>query len=306
MATDAHLAANIRRVELPGDRSLVVRPVTPGDVAGVEALYDGLDDEARYRRFFSNFRPDHAFYERVTTVAAHGGFGLVAVLEAGNAGDTIVGEAGYFTRASGGEPELAITVAQPWRGWLGAYLLDTLLAAAADRGIPNLRAEVLVANGPMVALLRTRGYATVEHSDWSIMSVLIGTRGRTPCWEGRNAHPRVLVEVPGGRWQGEEEARARGIDVLVCPGPRDYPARCPALEGEVCPLAAQADAIVVRPIAGDPRWEALIEAHARLHPDIPIAVELPGRTGGSGLVALAPVLAAAQDSDAAADTRADT
>jgi hypothetical protein len=42
-----------RRVALPDGRALVIRPVVTTDVDGLATLYAGLDDESRYRRFFS-------------------------------------------------------------------------------------------------------------------------------------------------------------------------------------------------------------------------------------------------------------
>jgi len=265
--------AGRRSVPLPGNRTLVVRPATRADVPALEALYGELDDEARYRRFFSMYRPNREFLERMATAAERGGYELLAIVRDDRSGEErVIAEAGY-TISRKGVAELAITVAEAWRGWVGAYLLDALVDAAAARGVDNLRAEVLVANRPMLALARSRGYATVGHPDWTIVSLLIGTHGRTPTWPERDGPPRVLVEVPGGRWPAEQEARAAGLDVVVCPGPREYPARCPALDGEPCPLATHADAIVVVPPAGDSRWQALLESHASLHAGVPVLVE---------------------------------
>jgi hypothetical protein len=36
-------------------------------------------------------------------------------------------------------------------------------------------------------------------------------------WPGTHERPRLLVEVPGGRWHAEEAARAAGFQVLACP-----------------------------------------------------------------------------------------
>jgi hypothetical protein len=62
------------------------------------------------------------------------------------------------------------------------------------------------------------------------------------------------------------------------------------LEGQSCPLAADADAVVVHVRPDDATWRALVDAHARLHPGVPIVVEDPGGASRS-LVALAPRLA---------------
>jgi hypothetical protein len=44
-------------VHLPGGELLTVRPVTPADVDGLVALYDGLSEDDRYRRFFTGTCP---------------------------------------------------------------------------------------------------------------------------------------------------------------------------------------------------------------------------------------------------------
>ncbi|HEX6568735.1 MAG TPA: GNAT family N-acetyltransferase, partial [Acidimicrobiales bacterium] len=200
-------AAGVRRVDLPDGRSLVVRPVAPGDVDGLAALYEGMSDEDRYRRFFSGFQPDRDFLERAVAVRERGGYGLVAVESAagGAAVPRIVGEASYELLPNG-DGEMAMAVAGDWRGWLGPYLLDALIAAAAARGVPNLEADVLATNSPMLSLLRARGYATLQHDDWVSLRLMVGTAGHTPVWPRRAgrgsgpAGPRVLVEAPGGRW----------------------------------------------------------------------------------------------------------
>jgi hypothetical protein len=116
----------------------------------------------------------------------------------------------------------------------------------------------------------------MEHDGWSALRVRIGTRGGVPTWDGAGAGRRVLVEAPGGRWEGEEEARAAGLSVLACFGPASNP-ECPALHGRRCPLAADADPVVVRYPPGDRAWAALIEAHRRLHPETAIILEAIGR-----------------------------
>lgn len=288
-ASDAHGATEpapaTRQARTPGCRSvplkdgktLVVRPATPADADGLAALYEHLADQDRYLRFFSYYRPPRSFFEQLATLAERGGYELVVVVcDASGKEADVVAEAGYAPSKDGGDPELAITVADGWRGWLGPFLLDALVDVAAARGVHNLRAEILLTNGPMLALVRARGYVTLDHAGWSSVTVRIGTEGCTPTWHDRATGGRVLVEASGGRWTGEDQARAAGLHVLVCPGPGAYPAHCPALEGRACPLAADADGIIVVPRPDDPRWTALLDAHARLHPNVPVVVQRGG------------------------------
>jgi hypothetical protein len=267
----------VRTAPLPGGGRVRVRPVEPGDVDGLVALYATLSDEDRYRRFFSAFVPDRPFFEHMATVVGRGGFGVVAL----DAEDRIVAEANYELLPDG-DGELGMVVAEGWRGWLGAYLLDTLVEAACCRGVPNIEADVLVVNGRMLSLLRRRGYATLTSDDWTSLRLIVGTAGVTPVWPPAGAgapgadRPRVLVEARGGRSSVGSEVEARGLAVITCSGPRGPRPRCPVLAGRPCPLAAAADAIVVTNPGDDDLWPALIPAHGELHPGVPVYVEPHG------------------------------
>jgi hypothetical protein len=99
----------------------------------------------------------------------------------------------------------------------------------------------------------------------------------------------VLVESRGGRWHAGKEAAEAGLRVITCSGPRGPRARCPVLAGRPCPLAAAADAVVVSHPPDDDRWRDLVDAHARLHPGVPVCVEprapASGPSPGSATVA---------------------
>lgn len=265
----------MRTAPLPGGGCIRVRPVEPGDVDGLVALYATLSDEDRYRRFFSTFAPDRPFFERMASVASWGGFGVVAL----DADDRIVGEANYVPLPDG-DGELGMVVAEDWRGWLGSYLFDTLLEAASLRGVPNIEADVLVVNGRMLSLLRHRGYATLTSDDWTSVRLMVGTGGTTPVWPPAGPgvpdadRPRVLVEARGGRSSVGAEAEARGLAVITCSGPHQARHGCPVLSGRPCPLATEADAIVVTNLPeADDLWQAVIAAHREQHPGIPVCID---------------------------------
>lgn len=277
----------VRRTCLPEGGTLVIRPVDRGDLDAATGLYAGLDEEAAYRRFFSGFHPDHEFFEHLVSVAERGGAGLVAVIEGGADGERMVGEAS-FERLANGNGELAITIDGSWRGWLGPYLLDALLEVAAARGVPNLEADVMLTNGPMLALLRARGYATVPTQDWSVVRAVIGAADRRPSWPDDRTGVRVLVEGAGGHWRGADDAAAAGVEVLGCTGPGAGGPPCPAIAGKPCPLAAGADVIVLSHPADTEEWRSLRDAHATLHPGVPICVELP-RPGGEARADETPI-----------------
>ena len=220
--------SSIQEIELPGGTAMVVRPVAEADVPGLAALYAGLSADDLRRRFFSVYHPSPEFLARIAC-GTEGRVGLVAVVHDPDAGTSIdssnggriVAEA-HYAPLPDGDAEFAITVAPDWRGWLGPYLLDALVETAAAHDVPNLQAEILLENSPMLAIVRARGYATLDHTDYSVVRVTIGTSSRTPSWPGVHERPRVLAEVPGGRWRTEAAARGRRIrgDRLPGPGPR--------------------------------------------------------------------------------------
>lgn len=256
---------------LPDGRTMVVRPVAAGDVAGLRTLYEGFSIDDLHKRFFSAYHPTDKFLNSLVHAEEDGGFRLVAVVDG-----ELVGEVGYAALPNG-DAEFGIAVAADWRGWLGAYLLDALVAEAAERGVPNLEAEILLENRRMLALVRARGYATVDHDEWTTARVIIGAAaGSVPAWPGPRTRPRVLVEVPGGRWRAEAAARAAGLQVVACPGPQGQPPdHCPLLRGEPCPLASEADAVVFCLRPEDPRSEAILVGHERLPPDVALCVDVP-------------------------------
>jgi ribosomal protein S18 acetylase RimI-like enzyme len=156
-------------VRLSGDRALTIRTIRRTDVAGLDALFEGLSNEDRYRRFFGYSHPGPKFLEQMTRAEEEGGYRLVAV--ASDAEDTLVAEAGYAMLPDG-NAEFALTVADGWRGWLGPYLLDALVTAAAARHVPNLQADVLVENTRMLTLLTSRGYVTLRRQSSEVRAAI--------------------------------------------------------------------------------------------------------------------------------------
>ena len=263
-------------IDLADGRVMTVRATTADDAERISQLYEGLTMMDRHRRFFGAFSPHVEWCRKWASVAERGGFGVIALVsddaDDADADDAIVvAEAGYAIRADG-DGDLAITVATPWRGWLGAYLLDVLVHRAALEGVRNLQADVLLENGPMLALLRHRDAVAIGHDD-GVARLSIGTSGTTPDWPPRETRPRILVEVAGRRWSHEHAAEAAGLALTMCAGPGHRLGHgCPVLEGGRCPLADGADAIVMLLDPADARSQELIEAHRRNNPGIPVLV----------------------------------
>ena len=259
----------LRSVDLRDGRRLVVRPATTADVDPVLALYDRLSPRDLHRRFFTKHKPSRRIVEE-WMAPDRMGEALVAEVVDGDH-DELVGEAGY-SLLSDGDGELGITVDPEWRGWLGSWLLDALVEAAADRGVPNLHADVLLLNRPMVAVLRHRGAATVEHPDLGQVRLVIATEGQTPGWAPKRTRPHLLVEGVKGMWWGEDLAHTAGFEVRICAGPGEVAERCPVLRGEECPLVEGADAVVAEFGAQNPLGAEIVERVSCHRPGMTIVV----------------------------------
>jgi RimJ/RimL family protein N-acetyltransferase len=261
-------------VQLPEGHTLALRTATLADVPGLTRMYKSLSDEDRYRRFFSVSRPRKQLMERFVEANEKGGLWLVAVADDG----TIVADVGY-TLLANGDAEVAITVSEHWRGWLGPFLLETIAERAAARGIHNLRATILLENRKMLRLAARRGCAIVDYPDASMVELTMATDHGIPGWAPVHDRPRLLVEGCGGRWHGLDAARRAGWDVIACAGPgSSRVGPCPLLtEGGHCPLVDDADEIVTAFPASDERGVELAAAHARRGTAAPIVADADWR-----------------------------
>jgi hypothetical protein len=168
-------------VSLSDGRTLTVRTVTEADVEGLDALFESLSEDDRYYRFFGLSHPGRKFLEQMARAEDEGGHRLVAVVS--GAENRLVAEAGYALLPDG-NGEFALTVADGWRGWLGPYLLDAIVAVAAARGVPNLQADILVSNIRMLALVSNRGYVTLDRESSQVRVAIDAARPR-PRPQGR-------------------------------------------------------------------------------------------------------------------------
>jgi hypothetical protein len=275
-------ADRVEQFDVGDGRTLVIRPTTGDDAHQLEVLYRALDPDDQRRRFFTAWSPQETWCRSWASVAERGGFGVIAIVthHAGEtaeetagetAGETVAGEAGYAI-LSDGDGELGVTVADDWRGWLGAYLVDRIVEHAAANGIENLQADVLLENSPMRRILAHRGAVVFNH-DGGTDHVAISTAGHVPSWPPGETRRRVLVEAIGGRWSGEGAASNADIAVAVCRGPsRRQRHGCPVLTGGRCPLADDAHAIVVLLDPDDEEVASIVDAHVAQNPSTPVFV----------------------------------
>ena len=268
-------------VVLPDGRSVAIRRMTPADAPALGELYRGLPVEDRRMRFFTAFEPERSWFEQWASVSDGGGFGLVAVTkQPGDDRDVevIVGDAGA-TLLPNGNVEAAFTVAREWRGGLGSRLFEATMTEARRRGVRNLELEVLLENAPMLGLIRKYRYGVLIHG-YASARFVVGTHADGPAWAPNDDRQRVLVEIAGGWWGGEEGLHDSDVQVVVCPGPA--PGRkCPATTGKECRLAHDADVIVMRLRNDNPETDAIRAAHWAHHPRPRIVTTLDaGDLGG--------------------------
>ncbi len=140
-----------------GDGTMVrIRPIESGDVVALVEFHEGLSFGTVYRRFFGG-HPHLGTHEAEHFCAADNvdRFALVAVAD-----DAVVGVARMERVDPATTAEVAFVLADRFqhRG-LGRVLALRLAAAASERGITELVADILPDNLPMLRLLPDAGFA---------------------------------------------------------------------------------------------------------------------------------------------------
>ncbi len=146
--------------------SVTVRPLAAGDLPGLGTLLHGLDDRARYRRWFTG----GADVDGATSWAAHPeeqhAVGFVAVTQSGE----IVGHAALVPMGAA-RAEVSFEIAAPWRHRSSARgLLAALDRHAGQRGLKILVAAVLTENRDMLAVMREHGPCR-QHRDGNVVEL---------------------------------------------------------------------------------------------------------------------------------------
>lgn len=181
-ATRAPLAVADRWFLADG-RSVVVRPLGPGDAAAEQAFVAGLSPASRYLRFHVGLqRLPPSLLRALTEIDQRLHVALVACTAGGDGDETIVADARYVIGADPREAEFAVAVADDWQGaGLGREMMRRLLLRAADDGLLRLVGRVLWDNRPMLGLTRALGgKATADVGDASALRAVLGVpRSRT-------------------------------------------------------------------------------------------------------------------------------
>lgn len=172
----------------------VVRPVRPGDKARVEAGFERLSPESRYRRFLAPMtRLSAETLRYLTEIDHHDHEALLALDER----DRAVGVARYVrSPADPASAEAAVTVADDWQGrGLGTTLTTLLADRARTEGVERFTAVMLAENRDMLEVLEEVGPVRVIARDAGTLEV----EAALPP-EGMGEHAREMLRgAAGGR-----------------------------------------------------------------------------------------------------------
>ncbi len=151
--------------------TIAVRPLATGDVAAIGSWFDRLGPETRYARFLGSVavlddrtraqlaQVDHRDHEALTAVTPDG---------------AVVGIARYIRLPDSTTAEVAVAVADQWRGrGIASLLLQRIAARARAMGIDCLTALCLASNGTILGLLSRLGPMTTTPPEAEVVEVRI-------------------------------------------------------------------------------------------------------------------------------------
>lgn len=159
------------RLQLRDGRSVEIRPIRSTDAEAVQAFVRNLSEHARRMRFLSSIRElTPRMLRSLTEVDGRLASVLVALTRDGR-GERIVALAQYAASEDGESCDLALVIADGWRGLrLGGGLMDMLLETAREAGFARAEGDVLRGNDAMLGLARAFGFA-VAHNPRDAMTL---------------------------------------------------------------------------------------------------------------------------------------
>jgi GNAT superfamily N-acetyltransferase len=139
-------------IELKDGSTIFLREVRPTDRGAIEAGFEGLSPESRYRRFFTAMsRLSDADLTYLTDVDHHDHEAVIAF----DGEDGPVGVARYVRVDPPEEAEVAVAVIDAWQGkGAGTALVERLVQRARENGIERFVATVLAENEDAIDLFR--------------------------------------------------------------------------------------------------------------------------------------------------------
>src|SRR5689334_11303219 len=143
-------------VVLRDGSTLRLRQPSRDDLAGLLAFFQALSDESLYRRFHGHPSVDPRMVEPMLEPDWIERGSLI-----GMKGEQVVAAANYVRLREARTAEVAFAVADELQGrGIATRLLEQLAMAAADVGIEEFIAEVMLENGAMLRVFADAGFET--------------------------------------------------------------------------------------------------------------------------------------------------
>lgn len=167
--------AMIGQLMLADGRSVIVRPVSPQDAAGEQALLTAMSPNSRRMRFHGAVSQLPAsLLRQMTDIDYPRHVALVAEALVDSETTELIADARYVVRSDSPEQgEFAIAVADAWQGLgLGRMLLKRLAEHGCRHGVRVLDGSVLVGNHAMLGMMQSMGARICdEPGDATLMRV---------------------------------------------------------------------------------------------------------------------------------------
>ena len=161
----------VRDVILRDGSSLRLRSPRLEEASEIEAFFEGLTLESRYRRFHGagNTRAAGRQYSEAD--------GENRVVLIGRQGGEIVAVAGYERLREPNVADVAFAVADDQQGrGTGTRMLEQLARLGGERGIERFTADVLADNRRMLGVFRNAGFAVTRAGSGGVANLLLDIR----------------------------------------------------------------------------------------------------------------------------------
>jgi len=151
--------------------TILIAPLEPGDDGTITRWFAALEPDTRYSRFLAPVeRLGPSVLHRLADVDHHDHEALVALAP----DHAVIGIARYIRGANPEAAEVAMTVADRWRGrGVATLLLRELSTRARSAGIRRFWATCLSTNDAIIRLLTRLGPSSVSAPDAGVVQVRI-------------------------------------------------------------------------------------------------------------------------------------
>jgi acetyltransferase len=160
--------------QLADGKDITIRPIRPEDAEIEQDFIRGLSEETKYFRFMRSLHElTPEMLVRFTQIDYDQEMALIAVTEHGGEEEELaVGR--YITNVDRRSCEFALVVSDRWqRKGIGHRLMDMLMEIARNRGLEEIRGEVLSNNHKMLELMKSLGFRiSVDPEDPGIKQVV--------------------------------------------------------------------------------------------------------------------------------------